>query len=387
MLTKAAACPIGTNITACALALSRNNTAVAAKHILEANALPCICGRVCAAPCLKLAKTDIPTLQSFTEITQDLGTPAKMADNAPKVAIVGAGPAGLAAAHELLSLGIRPVVYESEAKAGGLLYKIIPEFALPRQALAKDIENLEKMGVDFRLGTTIGKDVPWQEIDKNYPAKIVTTGAGKGFVSAIPGAGLAGVTNAINFCSADEKNRPVAAESVVVEGGGLAALMVARLAKQRGASHVVVVHAFPIELWPVETDDIERASKDGIELLAEHRVKELWGTKELEQVIVRQVENPRKDGVGRLAGGDEGRQRRIPATTFVATSQRKPVSLPELTGITKLLLGNVKIDSAYRMKPGWYAAGEIATGPDGIINAMATGKLAAKSVKKDLEAK
>jgi NADPH-dependent glutamate synthase beta subunit-like oxidoreductase len=382
--TKSSACPLGKNVLAAVLAVGRNDAKTAAKTILDTNVLPSICGRVCIAPCLGAAKVDIPTLQQFSGQVADQAMPSKLDADAPKIAVVGSGPAGLAAAHQLLKLGLKPVVFEATEKAGGMLFDIVPAVSLPQEMLAADVANLLKMGAEIRTGTRVGTDVTWDEIEKNHDAVLVAIGARKAVMPAISGTDLEGVTHALDFCRTAE---PVTGD-VVVEGGNAGALQTAKVAKQLGAANVFVVHPYATELWPVGKEALEAAAADGIELLPLHRITELWGYGKVEQVIVRPVVETRTDTVGRAVGGDMGTPRRLAASTFVATVNRKPLEPPAGDGIQVGVLGNIKVDQDYRLpKSGWYAAGEAATGPEGILDAMVTGILAAQTIKNDLEAK
>jgi NADPH-dependent glutamate synthase beta subunit-like oxidoreductase len=384
MPTKSAACPLGKNVLATILAIGRKDARTAGRTILEKNVLPSICGRVCIAPCLGAVKVDIPTLQQFSAHVAEQARPARLDADAPKVAVVGSGPAGLAAAHRSLKLGLKPVVFEAKEKAGGMLSDVVPAFSLPREMLAADVANLEKMGAEIRTGVKVGADITWDEIEKNHDAVLVATGAGKAVMPTISGIDLEGVTHAIDFC---RKAEPVIGD-VVVEGGNAGALQTARTAKQLGATNVFVVHPYPTELWPVSKETLETAAKEGIELLPEHRITELWGYGKVETVVVRPVVETRTVTVGRIVGGDMGTPRRLAASTFIATVNRRPLETPALDGVKTGILGNIKVDKDYRLpKAGWYAAGEAATGPEGILDAMVTGKLAAQTIKNDLEAK
>ena len=175
--------------------------------------------------------------------------------------------------------------------------------------------------------------------------------------------------------------------NVVVQGGSLAALQAARVAKKQGADRVTVVHPFPLDKWPAGPEEIEAAKNDGVELLPDNRVTDLWGLYGgIDTVVTRPVEYTIEDSRGRVTGIDMGKQNRIPATLFIAAVNRKPSDNNGLKQHEKCQRGNLKIDDGYRLSAkGWYAAGEAATGAAGIVDSMVTGQLAAEAIKKDLE--
>jgi NADPH-dependent glutamate synthase beta subunit-like oxidoreductase len=387
--TNGSVCPLGQNVKEILFAVTKKDNKVAIR-ICEANALPSICGRVCSAPCTggKTKGVSIKTLKQLAPAAAGKAKAKKIADKASTVAVVGSGPAGLAAAHQLVKLGIKPVIFEATDRAGGMLADVIPDSDLPGEILAGDIANLEKMGVDIRLGKKAGENITWDDLEKDFDAVLVATGAQKGVVPSIPGAELKGVTNAVDFCRDAREDGASVMGSVVVQGGGLTSLQVARVAKKLGAEEVSVVHPYPIHLWPATSWAIEAAEKAGVVLLPDCRITEIWGSGVVEQVLVRPITYAREDVVGRVAGGDYGTPRRLKASCFVATTNRTQVSVPNLENIASGLFGNLKVDSGYKTdRPRWYAAGEAVTGPDGILDSMLTGKLAAQAIKNDLEAK
>jgi len=299
--------------------------------------------------------------------------------------VVGAGPAGLAAAHRLGQLGLKPVVFEAGERPGGLLAEVLPAFVLPREALAADVAALVAQGVEIRTGAAVGRDLPWRSLEDEHAAVLVATGAAAGVFPALPGHTLAGVTHALDFCRGG--GRPLAGP-VVVEGGGPAALQASRLARRLGAAAVQVVHPLPIELWPAGRDAIAAAEEEGVQILPGLRAVELVGAApQLEAVVCRKVRYAAVDRVGRPQKGNEGAEVRLAASVFVATALRRPrrEAQPDWEGAALGRLGNLTIGEGYRLaRPRWYAAGEAATGAATVIDSMATGRLAAEAIARDL---
>lgn len=393
------ACPLMQDVPAYISAIARGDVDEAAAVIRKTNALPSVCGRICIAACSRACTReaideglDIRRLKRFaTEAARaSEPEPFPLEPSAHVVAVVGAGPAGLAGAHRLGQLGIRPVVLEATGEAGGMLADVIPAFVLPREALAADIRALQKQGVTIRTSVRIGRDLSWDQIESEHDAILVTTGAGAGTIPAIPGNELEGVSHVIDFC----RTREAMTGPVVIEGGGLPALHAARLARRLGAKVVHVVHTVPLERWSVGARALEIAKDEGIDVHPGLRVIELTGSGgKLEQVVTREICFAGVDGVGRsreVLADDTGAEQRLLASRCVFSIYRgmQPEARPDLDGIATGVLGNLQVDDSYRLsRRGWYAAGEAATGAATLIDSMASGRLAAESIARDLAAR
>jgi NADPH-dependent glutamate synthase beta subunit-like oxidoreductase len=199
---------------------------------------------------------------------------------------------------------------------------------------------------------------------------------------------LDGVVNAVDFSkranngSAMKINGPV-----IVQGGSRPSLLVARTAIRLGAGSVKVVHPSPLELWPAGADAIRHAEKEGVEILAEHRIKEAAGSGKVESVIVRPVRIRETDGVGRPTGDIETKEQRIDAVLLVTTPERRAhkEDQPNVGDFKIGVLGNLVVDKDFKTnRNGWYAAGEAATGAATVVDSMATGRLAAEAIGRDL---
>lgn len=397
------ACPLGQDVPTYISAIAREDLQKAADVIRESNALPSVCGRVCIASCMRACTraaidegVDIRGLKRFAaKVVAEIDSKgADVALAGRGVAVVGAGPAGLAAAHRLVQLGHKAVVFDGAKQAGGLLVDVIPEFVLPREMVAKDVANLARLGVEIRTGVRVGKDVAWNDLDKDFDAVLVATGAGQPLKTALDGAELDGATNALDFCycpGKDEGDSMKISGTVVVQGGGHAALQSARTAIRRGAAEVHVVHSAPLEIWPAGADAIKIAEEEGINLHPEHRVSKLVGQGKIESVEIRKVRIPKRDQVGRPAQSSDGKATLLTASAFIAASEnRKPrkEDQPDIGDLPTGILGNLVVDGEYRLKrSGWYAAGEAASGAATVVDSMATGRLAAEAIVRDLAAK
>ena len=200
-------CPIDTSIQAYVSLIRAGQFKEAADVIRRENPLPSICGRVCFHPCeLKCNRAEIDepinirALKRFaldrypeTEIPKDIEPTGK------SVAIIGSGPAGLAAAHSLAISGHSVVVHESLPVIGGMLTVGIPDYRLPPEIFRKDIGFITSLGVNFKTSTSVGDDISMEEIRKNYDAVFLALGAHKSKKLDIPGEDTEGVIHGIDF--------------------------------------------------------------------------------------------------------------------------------------------------------------------------------------------
>ena len=285
-----AGCPVNVQIPKFIQLVAEGKFAEACAVIKETSSLPAVCGRVCTqetqceSKCTRGVKGEpvaIGRLERFVadwDIKHGEHKIEKPVSNGKKVAIVGAGPAGLTCAGDLAKLGYEVTIFEAFHKAGGVLVYGIPEFRLPKAIVQKEVDNLEQLGVKVMTNMVIGKVLSIDELFEEYGFQAVFIGSGAGLPTfmGIEGEGLVGVYSAnefltrINLMKAylDEYDTPIRrGKSVAVVGGGNVAMDAARSAMRLGAEHVYIVYRRSEEELPARQEEVHHAKEEGIEFM------------------------------------------------------------------------------------------------------------------------
>jgi glutamate synthase (NADPH/NADH) small chain len=380
----------------------------AIEKIKEKNSLPGICGRVCPqeeqcqANCT-LKKIGDPVsvgrLERFVadwERERTCKLPSRASPTGKKVAIVGAGPAGLTAAADLARLGHEVVVFEALHKPGGVVIYGIPEFRLPKKIVEAEAEYVGKLGVKIRTNALIGRFYTIKELLQRFDAVFIGTGAGLPQFMQIPGENLCGIYSAneflirVNLMKAyefPESDTPIfVGEKVAVIGGGNVAMDAARCALRLGAKEVKIVYRRSREEMPARAEEIENAAEEGIVFELLTNPKRFVGN---ERGWVKAMECIRM----RLGEPDEsGRRRPVPiegsdfvmdVDTVIVAIGRTPNPIIQQTteGLHVTKWGNIVVDENGKTSiDGVYAGGDIVTGEATVISAMGAGKKAARAI-------
>ncbi len=438
-----AACPVHTDAGAYVSAIAEGRHRDAYLIARAPNPFPSICGRVCAAPCESACRRgtiDAPVgiralkrfvserygVESFagSALWHEAHGPVPSADLA-SVAVIGGGPGGLAAAHDLRLAGHPVTVYEGEEHLGGMMVYGIPEYRLARQLIEREVNAILEMGVEARLGCRVGRDVSFDELLAEHAAVFVCVGTSKGRGLDIPGHGTDGVFKAVEFLL--NVNRGFAVdlgERVVVVGGGNVAFDaartalraaandepnppsepgtvrgresadearrgvtttfdVARAAIRAGVSEVTVVALESEAEMPAAAEEIEEAEAEGIRIVyrrGPHRVLGEGHVTGLETIGVASVFDP----TGRFAPTFvEGSLEVIAADTVIlAVGQAPDVEfLGAGNDIERTRAGGIQVDADLRTThPRVWAGGDVAFGPRNLIDAIADGRRAAASI-------
>ncbi len=307
------------------------------------------------------------------------------------VAIVGSGPSGLTAAHDLMRLGYPVTVYEKDAEPGGALGSGVPPYRLPRDVLRTEIGDLVEMGLDLRCGIRIGTDVPLDHLIGEYDAVLIAAGLQDSRVLPIPGSDAEGVRGALEFLREANWNGEagVRGRRVMVIGGGNVAVDVARCALRVGASEVRLACLEADDEMPCHPWEIEEGVDEGVIAMCSLGPEEVL-TQDGRVTGIRMRECLQVfDAQGRFAPVFGTGQSVIPCEVVVF-SVGQSADLSDLVGGTDLLLderGNLPVDGTYftTAVPGVFACGEVVTGPGSCVGSIATGHEAATSMHRYLE--
>jgi NADH-quinone oxidoreductase subunit F len=398
-------CPIGQDVPCYIGLIARGKFKEAAQIVRLENPLPGVCGRVCDASCeLKCRCGEgeegqpiaIRSLKRFLadyERQHQLELVTMPRERRPQnVAIVGSGPAGLTCAHYLALAGYGVTIFESQPVAGGMLAVGIPEYRLPREVLEYDIRMIEKLGVEIRTNTTVGRDIQLAELRELYKALFLATGAHKGQPLAIPGEEVSpSVMDAVDFLQAVNLDRAVEiGDKVAVIGGGNAAVDAARTARRLG-KEVTILYPRTRNEMPAQREEIEELECEGIEvqcLVAPVRVlAEHFRVTGVECVRLRLAD---VDKTGhRRPVPIEGSEFTVEINTLIRATNREP-DIEPLAAEAELSLSRWKTievdpETLYTGIEGVFAGGDVVSGPHAVVPAMADGKLAAQMIHKYLQ--
>ena len=402
-------CPVNVPIPGFIEKVAEGDFDAAYEIITSENALPAICGRVCPqenqceGKCVRGIKgepVEIGRLERFVadyHMANAKPVETKIEKNGKRVAVVGSGPSGITCAGELIKKGYDVTVFEALHKAGGVLSYGIPEFRLPKDLVAKEIETVEKLGVDIETNVIVGRSVTIDELmEQGYGAVFVGSGAGLPRFLNIPGENLLGVYSANEFLTRvnlmkaykfpDTPTPIKVGKKVAVVGAGNVAMDAARTAKRLGAEEVYIVYRRSEEELPARKEEVHHAKEEGIifKLLnnpcAIHG-EDGWVTGI--EVVKQELGEP--DASGRRSPVPvEGSNYVIDVDTVVIAIGQSPNPLIRQTtpGLDTQKWGGIIVeeDTMKTSKDGVYAGGDTVTGAATVILAMGAGKKAAKAI-------
>lgn len=409
-------CPVGVHIPDFIRSVSEGDYEGAYKTIKLTNSLPAVCGRVCPQEnqcehnCVRGIKGEpvgIGRLERFAadwHMKNGKDEESHVEPNGHKVAVVGAGPAGLTCAGDLAALGYSVTVFEALHTAGGVLMYGIPQFRLPKEIVQKEIDTLKKKGVKIETDMVIGKVLSVDELfEDGFEAVFVGTGAGLPNFMNIPGEGLVGVYSANEFLTRvnlmkaykPEYDTPIIKpKNVAVVGGGNVAMDAARTALRLGAESVHIVYRRSEEQMPARREEVHHAKEEGVIFNLLCNPLEIHGdeTGRVESIECIRMELGEPDASGRRKPVPvEGSNFKIPVDCVVMAIGNSPN--PLIRSTTKGLEANshgciiVKDESMATTREGVYAAGDAVSGAATVILAMGGGKDAAKSIDNYIKSK
>lgn len=358
---------------------------------LETTPFPSVCGRVCPHPCEgecnRKDKEGAVAINSVERFIGDYGLehglkPKMVTEekNGEKVAVVGSGPAGMSCAYQLARRGYQVTVFEAFPKAGGMLRYGIPDYRLPAKVLDAEIQRIVDMGVELKLNTAVGNDIPYADLQKDYKAIFVGLGAHKGLKLRVEGEDAENVFTGTDFLHRINAGEKVeVGNKVVVIGGGDTAIDAARVARRLGSDSTILYRRTKTEM-PAIDEEIEGALEEGVKI----------------DFLAAPIEIYRSNGKAtgikcqRMELGEpdaSGRRRPVPIdgdtydmdiTTLIAAISQEP----DFTGFEEFIEGRdwIKTDEKFKTKIESAYSGGDNTNLGLVIDAIYHGRIAAEAI-------
>ena len=393
-----AECPAGTDIPNYMAHYRKGDLEGAARILMQANPLPMMTSRVCAhtcqTKCNRCSTDEAVAIHSVERVVGDYimahldefyKAPAK--ETGKKIALIGAGPAGLAAAYYLRNAGHTVTVYDAMEEPGGCLMYAIPNFRLPKEYVRTIVKAIEKMGVKFVCGTKLGENLQISELTEANDKIFIATGAWKRPVLGFDGEeftefGLQFLVDVNKWVNKKERNH------VLVVGGGNVSMDVAITAKRLGAKSVTLCCLEQRHEMPASAEEMERAEEEGVV------IKNGWGPVRVKyegqkiQGMTLRACTALRDETGRFNPTyDDATTLDVDADSILlATGQRVDLSFldNELTLAMNRGLITVEPETQRSSDPKVYAGGDAVTGPTTVIKGIASGRRAAEAINDEL---
>lgn len=394
-------CPIEMDIPAYIALIRAERFDDAYKILLQTNPFPSVCGRVCDHKCqskCRRGNLDEPVAIKFLKrFITDNAPRAKIGpvpvSRKEKIAVIGAGPAGLTAARDLALRGYKVTVFEELPKPGGMLYWGIPSYRLPRNILDGEIDDIRALGVDIKLNTRVGKDITFAKLEKEFDYVYLATGAHKSQKMGVKGEDLKNVYGGVEFLrdfNANEEKwtngKNTLGKKVAVIGGGNSAIDAARVALRLG-SEVTILYRRLRQDMPAAEEEIKAAEEEGIKIDFLVAPLKIEGAKGKVTGITCQ----------RMKLGDfdsSGRKRPVPVEGSEFTLKVDAVisaigQVPDMSfidakrGVEINKWDCFAVGKGYKSgttNPRYFAGGDAVTGPDTAIGAIAAGHQAADDI-------
>lgn len=390
------ACPLGTVPEGYVSLIAEERFAEAYDLICELNPLPQVCGRICHHPCEQECKRglliDEPiAIRSLKRFVTENATPKRdkfVQRYDTKVAVVGAGPAGITAAFDLAKKGYRVVVFEAGPEPGGMMRKGVPDFRLDKDTLRSEIRQLEEAGIKIMYNTIVGKNPSIDDLlEDGFAAVLIAVGASKGIILPIDGIGAEQVYDALSFMERVNAGTPVEiGKKAVVIGAGSVAIDTARTLLRVGAEEATCVCIESEEMIPAPISEVMDAKDEGVKFVTDAAPTEIsaeWVT--VEEVEFTKVKNVDVDEYGRLMPVTvEGSEFTLEADTVVfAVGQRPDVSILakesglQLDGASRIIYDEATLMTS---KDRVFVAGDVVAARGSVIEAMASGRKAALAI-------
>jgi len=395
-----AACPLHIDVRGYVNLAKEGRFSDSLKLIKEKLPFPAILGRICTHPCetdCQRRKVEDPvaimTLKraaaDYGYYQEDLSIPLERKE---KIAIIGAGPAGLLAAYDLRKLGYQVTIFEAASRPGGMLVQAIPRYRLPEEIVNKELEIIHRMGITLKTNTRIGSDLSFSNLRKEFQAIFIATGAPLPRKPSVPGYDTGGVISGIELLRNINAGQPVEVRGrVKIIGGGNVAIDCARSCLRLGASDVEIIYRRSQEEMPALPEEVREAINEGVRirfLTSPTRIISSGSRISAVECIKMSLGQPDLDGRRQpiLIPGSEFS---LDADLLVFATGEQPdlapftkdgISLPVKDGLIQV--DPLTLETGIQ---GIFAGGDVVTGPSSVIEALAAGRKAATSIHRYLQ--
>ena len=400
-------CPANVNVQGYVQLIKKKEYVKAVNLIRERNPLSAICGRICTHPCeskCTRSKADDPIairlLKRFASDKEvemlesgklSLPPEKKPAPGAKKVAVIGAGPAGLTVGNDLADRGFVVTIYEAQPAAGGMLRYGIPEYRLPKKVLDHEIELVRRKGVRFVFNCRVGKDISLDQLRKSNDAVFIGAGIAKGRLLGVDGENKRGVVQGVDFLrqAGSTGSKPEVKQRVVVIGGGNVAVDVARTALRLGAKSVEMVSLEQRHEMPAYPEEVEATLQEGIKVTNGWGPRGILGNGSVTGIELKKCTRV-FDENGRFSPVYAENERIAIEADQIITAIGQTSDDEFLKHIGAQTQGRYfKADPVTLLTSleGVFAGGDAVSGPKSVIEAVAAGKRAAESIERYLNGK
>ena len=398
------ACPLGQDVRGYIERIAAGKPEEALAIVRESNPLPSVCGFICSRPCEEVCLREwiddplsIRALKRFimerASMNEEVSSSPSQGMGKP-ISIIGAGPAGLSAAHTLARMGYGVRIFEAYSKPGGMLAMGIPSFRLPQRAVEGDINSIKAMGVEIKTNCPVGEGNTLKALIGDSEALIIAVGAQRPLKLGIVGENmLDGYFECLSLLREFSLGHSVdLGERVIIVGGGYAAIDAARTALRMGSNKVTIMYRRALEDMPTGRGEVEEALAEGVEVQVQSLPTAILSHRGRVKGLryVRTKMGRRDKGGRRPFTVIEGTEFNVEADSIIVAVGQEP-DLSWLPGDYPLGVaeGNTLAinEACTTTLEGIFAAGDVVTGPSSVVEAMASGKKAAQSVHRFLMAR
>ncbi|MBC8457472.1 MAG: FAD-dependent oxidoreductase [Deltaproteobacteria bacterium] len=390
-------CPAGEDITGYMYLVGQGKFEEAWRLIMEENPFPAIMGRVCFHTCEEICNrkdhdeaVSIHTVERFIgdyALSHGLKITVTQPEKDKKVAIVGAGPGGMSAAFHLRRMGYTVTIFDSNQSPGGMMCYGIPSYRLPNEVLDGEISRLYDIGIEFKLGVKVGKDITWDSLESQFDAVFIAIGAYEETSLGIEDLNRDGIFNALKFLHETNLGRsPKIGKRISVIGGGNSAIDCARASRRIGAEVTIIYRRGETEM-PAHGEEIEMAKEEGVQFLFLATPREVYGQRRISGLKVEKMTLGDVD--------DSGRRRPVPTgETFDVDCDGMIIAIGEATNVADLPTfisqkkGVVSTDQMGQTAHSKiFAGGDIIDIPHTVTHAIGSGKRSAIAIDRFLGGK